>query len=196
MKTYLNREERRIATYFCIVYGLIDGVMKFKDSISKEEVTALKYVNTYLEKYIDALIKRVGPEEGRRIHREAMENKVELKPKNYDGQLIVDKTCMEEVARYAVEGKCFGCERNDWRNCELCHFMHKIGMGRIEDDEMKCEFWFEPLQQYARIDDVLDKAKLNGEYELQDIKAICTTDSGDLEMYNVIRKNKYSQQEG
>ena len=190
MKTYLNREERRIATYFCIVYGLIDGVMKFKDNISKEEVTALKYVNTYLEKYIDALIKRVGSEEGMRIHKEAMENKVELKPKSYDGQLIVDQTCMEEVARYAVEGKCFGCERNDWRNCELCNFMHKIGMGRIEDDEEKCEFWFEPLQQYARIDDVLNKAKLNGECNLGGIKAICQADSGDLEIYKVIRENK------
>lgn len=190
MKTYLNREERRIATYFCIVYGLIDGVMKYKDNISKEEVTALKYVNTYLEKYIDALIKRVGAEEGMRIHREAMENKVELTPKSYDGQLIVDKGCMEEVARYAVEGKCFGCERVDWQNCELCKFMHKIGIGRIEDDETKCEFWYDPLQQYARIDDVLNKAKKDGEYELEGIKAICQIDSGDIEKYIVYRKNE------
>ena len=190
MKTYLNREERRIATYICIVYGLIDTIFKFKDNISKQEVKALKYVNTYLEKYIDALIKRVGGEEGERIYKEARDNVVELKPRNYDGQLLVDKDSMEEVARYAVEGKCFGCERNDWRNCELCKFMHKLGMGRIEDDETKCEFWYELLQEYAKVDDVLDRAKLNGEFEIGNIKALCQTDSGDIEKYLVYREVK------
>lgn len=142
MKTYLNREERRIATYICIVYGLIDTIFQFKQNISKEEITALKYTNTYLEKYISALVKRVGPEEGERIYKEARDHKVELVPRNYEGQLIVDKDCMEEVARMAVETHCFDCKREDWRNCELCHFMHKLGIGRICDDEGKCEFWY------------------------------------------------------
>lgn len=113
MKTYLNREERRIATYICIVYGLIDTIFEFKENLSKKEITALKYANTYLTKYIEALINRVGGEEGERIYREARDNVVELKPKNYDGQLIVDKDSMEEVCRMAVESHCFGCDRVD-----------------------------------------------------------------------------------
>ena len=143
MKTYLNREERRIATYICIVYGLIDTIFEFKENISKEEITALKYSNTYLQKYIEALIKRVGAEEGMRIYKEARDNVVELKPKNYDGQLIVDKDSMEEVCRMAVEAHCFGCDRVDWRNCELYKCMNKIGVGRVSDEEGKCEFYYE-----------------------------------------------------
>lgn len=143
MKTYLNREERRIATYICIVYGLIDTLLKNKDNISKEEVTALKYTNTYLEKYINGLIKRVGAEEGRRIYKEANDNVVELKPRSYDGQYIVDKDSLEEIARMAVETHCFGCKKEDWRNCMLYKWMNKVGMGRVTDDEEKCEFFYE-----------------------------------------------------
>ena len=143
MKNYLNREERRIATYICIMYGLIDTIFDFKENISKEEVTALKYSNTYLQKYIEALIKRVGPDEGMRIYREARDNVVELKPKNFEGQLIVDKDSMEEVCRMSVEKHCFGCKRVDWQNCGLYKCMNKIGVGRVSDEEGKCEFYYE-----------------------------------------------------
>lgn len=143
MKNYLNREERRISTYICIVYGLIETLFENKKNMSKEEITALKYSNTYLDKYIQALIRRVGPEEGNRIYNEAMNNKVELKPKNYDGQLVVDKNSLEEVARMAVETHCFGCTRSDWRNCELYRCMDKLQMGRVCEETGKCEFYYE-----------------------------------------------------
>lgn len=143
MKNYLNQEERRIATYICIVYGLIETLFANKKNISKEELTALKYSDTYLDKYIQALIRRVGPEEGNRIYKEAMNNKVELKPKNYEGQLVVDKDSLEEVARMAVETHCFGCKREDWRNCGLYKCMDKLQMGQICDEPGKCEFYYE-----------------------------------------------------
>lgn len=143
MKNYLNQEERRVATYICIVYGLIETLFENKKNISKEELTALKYADTYLDKYIQALIRRVGPVEGDRIYREAMNNKVELVPKNYDGQLVVDKNALEEVARMAVETHCFGCKRDDWRNCELYRCMDKLKMGRVCDEPGKCEFYYE-----------------------------------------------------
>lgn len=147
MKTYLNRDERRIATYICITHGLIDTIFDFKENISKEEITALKYTHTYLEKYIEALIKRVGADEGMRIYKEARDNVVELKPKNYDGQLLVDKDCMEEVARLAVETHCFGCKRTDWRNCQLYRFMDKLGMGKVNEVPGKCEFYYDKEEE-------------------------------------------------
>ena len=143
MKTYLNREERRLATYICIVYGLIDTIFEFKDNISKQEITALKYANTYLTKYIEALINRVGREEGERIYKEARDHVVELKPKNYNGQLIVDKDSMEEVCRMAVEANCFGCDRVDWRNCGLYKCMNNMEVGIVNDTKGKCEFYYE-----------------------------------------------------
>lgn len=143
MKDYLNREERRIATYICIVYGLIEKLFENKSNMSKEELTALKYSNTYLGKYITALIGRVGPAEGNRIYKEAMYNKVELKPKSYDGQFIVDKESLEAVAQMAVETHCFGCKRVDWRNCGLFKCMNNLQMGAVNEEPGKCEFYYE-----------------------------------------------------
>jgi len=144
MKNYLSRDERQIATYVCIMYGLIDTIFKYKDNISKEEVTNLKYANTYLAKYIDALIKRVGAAEGDRIYRQARDNVVDLKPRNYDGQYIVDKDSLEEVCRMAVEKHCFGCKRQGWHNCGLYKCMDKMGVGRVNDDNNgRCEFYYD-----------------------------------------------------
>jgi len=145
MKTYLNHSERQIASYFAITYGLIDATLEEQaKNISKEEKTALKYAHTYLEKYIQALIKRVGINEGDRIYKIARDSKVELKPKSYDeGQLIVDKDAMEEVARMAVETHCFGCNRVDWRNCELCKFMDRLGIESLNDTKGQCEFRYD-----------------------------------------------------
>jgi len=147
MKDYLNRDERRIATYFCIVYGLIDTVMNYKDNYSKKEITALKYVNTYLEKYIDALIARVGAEEGKRIMREATENVVEFKPKNYDGQFILDKESLEQVCSVAVDASCFGCKKSNYNNCELYKCMCKLGMSTAKTKGDECEFCYDPLNE-------------------------------------------------
>ena len=145
MKTYLNHAERQIASYFAITYGLIDATLEEQSkNISKEEKTALKYAHTYLEKYIQALIKRVGINEGDRIYKTARDNKVELKPKSYDdGQLSGDKDCMEEIARMAVETHCFGCNRVDWRNCELCKFMDRLGIESLNDTKGQCEFRYD-----------------------------------------------------
>ena len=144
MKTYLSHDERQICTYFAIVYGLIEGLLSNQiKNISKEEVTALRYTHTHLNKYIKALINRVGPVEGDRIYRLAASSIVELKPKNYEGQLVVDKDCMEEVARMALEANCFGCKRCDWHNCGLYNFMKKLGIGSTNDTKGKCEFWYD-----------------------------------------------------
>lgn len=143
MKDYLNREERRIATFICVMYSIVENLLETNKHLSKDETTALKYAHTYLDKYITALIKRVGVEEGNRIYKLARDNKVELIQKQYDGQLLVDKNCMEEVARMAVETHCFGCKRTDWHNCELCKFMHTLKLGRICEDTNRCEFYYD-----------------------------------------------------
>ena len=144
MKTYLSHYERQTATYFAIVYGIIDSQLElYGKNMSKEEVTSLKYAHTYLQKYITALIKRVGSIEGDRIYRLARDSEVEIKPKNYDGQLVVDKDVMEEVTRMALEANCFGCNRVDWHNCGLCKFMENLGIGTTNDTEGKCEFWYD-----------------------------------------------------
>ncbi len=144
MKTYLSHDERQVCTYFSICYGMIDAqIERFGNNMSPEERTALKYAHTYLKKYIQALVKRVGQHEGERIYRLARDNQVEMKPKSYEGQLIVDKDVMEEVARMALEANCFGCERKDWQNCGLCKFMDTLGVGSTNDTEGKCEFWYD-----------------------------------------------------
>ena len=144
MKTYLSHDERQTCTYFAIVYGMIETQLElFSKNMSKEEQTMLKYGHTYLQKYIQAVVKRVGVIEGDRIYRMARDNTVEMKPKNYDGQLVVDKNDMEEVARMALEANCFGCNRTDWHNCGLCRFMEKLGIGSTNDTEGKCEFWYD-----------------------------------------------------
>ena len=144
MKTYLSHDERQVVTYFAICYGAIDTYLEERSkNISKEEVTALKYSRTYLRKYIQALVKRVGEVEGDRIYRMSRDSQIELRPKHYEGQLIVDKDVMEEVARMALEANCFGCERKDWQNCGLCKFMDTLGVGSTNDTEGKCEFWYD-----------------------------------------------------
>ena len=147
MKTYLNGEERRITTFIMLMYGIISTLLKNTDNISKEETKCLKYINTYIDKYIEALTNRVGKEENKRIYNEAMNNKVELKPKSYEGQLLVDKDCLEEVCRMAVEANCFGCKRVGWHNCGLYKCMHKVGMGKVDEDYDGCEFYYPPLEE-------------------------------------------------
>ena len=144
MKTYLSHDERQISTYFAICYGLIETVINERGkNLSQEEITALKYSRTHLEKYIHALIKRVGRVEGDRIFRLAQSSKVEIKPKKYEGQFIVDKEALEEVARIAVEAKCFGCTRVDWHNCGLYQCQKKMDVGSTNDTKGKCEFWYD-----------------------------------------------------
>ena len=147
MKTYLNGEERRITTFIMLMYGIISTLLKNTDNISKEEVKCLKYINTYIDKYIEALTNRVGKEENKRIYNEAMNNKIELKPKSYEGQLLVDKDCLEEVCRMAVEANCFGCKKVGWHNCGLYKCMHKAGMGKVDEDYDGCEFYYPPLEE-------------------------------------------------
>ena len=144
MKTYLSHEERQLVTYFAICYGAIDTyIEERRKNLSKEEITTLKYSRTYLKKYIQAMVKRVGAAEGDRIYRLARDSQVEIRPRNYEGQLIVDKDVMEEVARMALEHHCFGCTRTDWNNCGLCKFMDTLGIGSTNDTEGKCEFWYD-----------------------------------------------------
>lgn len=142
MKNYLSREERRLATFFCIMYGLIETVMQYKENISKEEVTELKYTNTHLGKYITALANRVGSDEGKRLHKEALSHRVELVPKSFDGQFIVDKEALEGALLYAVKGTCDKCTHGvDYYNtCDLYKCMAKLGMGSNSKHEDKCEF--------------------------------------------------------
>ena len=145
MKTYLNHNERQIAGYFAIVYGMIETVLSEPSlkNISKKEATALRYTHTHLRKYIRALLERVGEVEGDRLFRLARDNEVELKPRNYDGKLVVDREAMIEVSRMALEANCFGCERKDWNNCKLCQMMDIIGVGSTNDTEGKCEYWYD-----------------------------------------------------
>lgn len=142
MKTYLSSTERRSNTFFCIVYGMIDGYLEHEDNFSKEEVKWLKSAHLSLFEYIRGLGKRVGQDELMRIYREARDNQAELKPVNYDGQFIVDKNALEEICRMVVEAYCFGCARTDWRNCELYKFMDKCGMGNVSEEEGKCTYWY------------------------------------------------------
>jgi hypothetical protein len=144
MKTYLNHEERQMSAFFGVCYGLIETTLnEHSKNMSKKEITCLKYSYTYLKKYIKALVERVGEVEGDRIYRLVRDNLVELRPRNYDGQLMVDKDVMEEVARMALEANCFGCTRVDYNNCGLCKFMDKLGVGSVNDTEGKCEFWYD-----------------------------------------------------
>lgn len=143
MKNYLNQEERKKNTLICVMFAIVEELMQRANG-SKEEITNLKYAHTYLEKYIKALIKRVGYEEGNRIWREARDSYVQIKPKVHedDGQQVVDRECMEGVAAMCLEKYCFGCERNDWQNCELCRYMKRLGIETIYGIDNKCMYWY------------------------------------------------------
>lgn len=147
LKTYLNSEERRQNTFFAIVYGMIDGYLERKDNFSAEEVKWLESTHTSLFEYIGALGKRVGQDELMRIYREARDNKAELKPRNYDGQYIVDKNALEEICRMAVETHCFGCKKERWQDCDLYKFMDKCGMGNSDEKDGKCTFWYPEIKE-------------------------------------------------
>jgi hypothetical protein len=144
MKTYLSHDERQIVTYFAICYGMIDTFLEERSkNLSKEEITDLKYSRTYLSKYIQDMIKRVGEVEGDRIYRMARDNMAELRPKNYDGQLIVDKEVMIGTAEMALRANCFECNRVDYNNCSLCKFMDVLGVGSINDTKGLCEYRYD-----------------------------------------------------
>ena len=142
MKNYLNGEERRIAVGIMCVYGVISVILERTNALSKDEIKFLKYINTYIDKYIQALEDRVGKQEIQRIYNEAINSRIEVKPKSYEGQFIVDKDSLEEVARMAVEANCFGCKRKDWHNCGLYKCMHKVGIGNVDEDYDGCEYYY------------------------------------------------------
>lgn len=143
MKTYLNQEERQIAAYFCICYGLIEAQLEArKNTISSEEITHLTKAHEDLSHYIESLIDRVGLPEGNRLMKMAEEYTVELKPRNYTGQFVVDKESLEEVARMAVETHCFNCTNTKWHDCGLYKCMDKCGMCSIKENNGKCEFYY------------------------------------------------------
>ena len=143
MKNYLNQDERKKNTLICVMFAIVEELMQRANG-SKEEVTCLKYAHTYLEKYIKALIKRVGYEEGNRIWREARDSYVQIKPKVHeeDGYQLVEKECMEGLAAMCLEKYCFGCKRNDWQNCELCKYMKRLGIETIYGFKDRCMYWY------------------------------------------------------
>ena len=148
MKDYLNGEERQQALYLYISHSLVSGILEVnKKNMSKGEITALKYIITYLEKYLDALAERVGMKELQRINRDSQDYTIVTKPKNYDGYYTIDKNGLEEIARYAVEKKCFGCTNECWHECELYRYMKKAGMGRVDEIPGKCEFYYEKEEE-------------------------------------------------
>lgn len=68
MKNYLNQDERKKNTLICVMFAIVEELIERANG-SKEEITNLKYAHTYLKKYIESLIKRVGYDEGGRIWR-------------------------------------------------------------------------------------------------------------------------------
>lgn len=156
MKDYLNGEERQQALYLYISHSLVSGILEVnKKNMSKKEITALKYIITYLEKYLDALTERVGLKELQRINRDSQDYTIVTKPKNYDGYYTIDKNGLEEIARYAVEKRCFGCSREDWHECELYRYMKKAGMGRVDEIPGKCEFFYHIEKKRIRLKGIL-----------------------------------------
>ena len=143
MKDYLNQEERKKNTLICVMFAIVEELMQRANG-SKEEITNLKYAHTYLQKYITSLIKRVGYEEGDRIWREARDSYVQIKPKVHEeeGYQLVDKECMEGIAEKCLTAYCFGCKREDWRNCELCKYMKRLGIETIYGFEDRCMYWY------------------------------------------------------
>lgn len=143
MKNYLNQEERKKNTLICVMFAIVEELMQRANG-SKEEITNLKYAHTYLQKYITSLIKRVGYEEGNRIWREARDSYVQIKPKVHEeeGYQLVDKECMEGIAEKCLTAYCFGCKREDWRNCELCKYMKRLGIETIYGFEDRCMYWY------------------------------------------------------
>lgn len=156
MKDYLNGEERQQALYLYISHALVSGILEMnKKNMHKKEITALKYIITYLEKYFDALIQRVGEKELQRISRESQYYTIAVKQKNFDGYFTIDKNALEEIARHAVEANCFGCTREDWDKCVLRNYMRKAGMGRVDEIPGKCEFFYHKEKKRIRLKGVL-----------------------------------------
>ena len=144
MKDYLNGEERQQAMFFLIAHGITTGVMvENGKNMSKEEIKCLKFVATYLDKFLEAVRERVGDKELIRVARESKDYTAVLKPRNFDGLYTIDKNALEEIARMAVEANCFGCNKEDWHNCELYKYMHKAGMGKADEIPGKCDFYYE-----------------------------------------------------
>ena len=143
MKDYLNQEERKKNTLICVMFAIVEELMQRANG-SKEEITNLNYAHTYLQKYITSLIKRVGYEEGNRIWREARDSYVQIKPKVHEeeGYQLVDKECMEGIAEKCLTAYGFGCKREDWRNCELCKYMKRLGIETIYGFEDRCMYWY------------------------------------------------------
>lgn len=147
MKTYLNSEERRINTMIMIMRAIITTIIEREDIISKNESKYLKCIRTYIDKYTDALIERVGDKEQNRLYNEVMNNRIELRSRIHDKQILVNKDDLEEVCRMAVEANCFGCEKVGWHNCGLFKCMHNMDMGKVDEDHDGCEFYYEPIKE-------------------------------------------------
>jgi hypothetical protein len=124
---------------FAIVQEMLE-----RNNGDKEEMKNLKYAHTYLQKYINELIKRVGYDEGQRIKREAEYNNVKLVPRVHEEaeQMVVDKESMEGIAEICLKKCCFGCERHDWNNCPLYKYMRKLEIETIYGFEDRCMYWY------------------------------------------------------
>lgn len=145
MKNYLNSDERMQNVFIAVVYGIISVYLENRSNYTTEEIKWLESAYMSLHEYIQALGNRVGDKELYRIHTMSQEYKPILRPRSdkCDGQFIVDKNSIEEICRLAVETHCFGCQREDYQNCELCRFMDKIGMGVNEEQAGKCSYYYE-----------------------------------------------------
>jgi hypothetical protein len=142
MKTYLNSEERQQVMYLFMSHATTLGILEQnKKNMTKGEITCLKYISTYIEKYFYALVERVGEKEIRRIARESESNMITIKPKHHGGLFTIDKPSLEEVTRRAAKATCVECKIEDWNDCEFYRCMKKLGMGSVDGVPHKCDFY-------------------------------------------------------
>lgn len=145
MKKYISANERKDIVAFIISIGIGQSIIdRTQDTSSYEEKRRIGMINNHIEKYIKAVIHRVGDEEGGRLKRYLGDSQVEVKTrssvvadgkyKNFQKEDVLD--LCEDLIKY----KCLNCTDKKYHQCRMYNLMQDLEVWMVAPNIKLCPY--------------------------------------------------------
>lgn len=152
MKTYLNRKERENYCFVAALAGTLDEILQTWKG-TKEEHKYLKMGQTWVYKWMDAVMARIGVDLAEQLKRDIKSSQILMLPNEQakikwreaekeekEGSVIVNKETLLNLAEHALIG-CENCNRKDYQNCDLRQVFVSLNIEPFDYEAInKCQY--------------------------------------------------------
>lgn len=96
----------------------------------------------FAKKALKQIVVAATPEDKTKYKNTATKYKLLIVPESSPKaeEVIVSKECLGDLASFAIGNQCVGCEREDWRKCELRVTLQDAGIPAANDCKKDCQY--------------------------------------------------------